>query len=66
MSEVLTLLVFAVLLVACLDDDDDEPPTCAELGCPSAPSGSRDAWTPCVHGRCYCHVPDHVLACEAR
>jgi hypothetical protein len=35
----------------------DEAPTCAELGCPFAPSGSPEQWTPCADDLCWCGSP---------
>lgn len=29
-------------------------PSCADLGCPFAPSGTPDIWSPCPDDVCYC------------
>jgi hypothetical protein len=59
------LFVAAIAFVAACTDEDDGPPSCAELGCPDAPSGSPDEWSPCLDGECYCREQDDVTACEA-
>ena len=48
----LVSLVVACGVAAC--DDDAEIPTCADLGCPLAPSGEDRIWTPCESEICYC------------
>lgn len=39
--------------------DSETVPTCAELGCPNAPSGSSIIWEPCAADQeiCYCGAP---------
>jgi hypothetical protein len=60
------LIVLLMLLFGCAAGDDTVPPSCASLGCPQAPSGSPDAWSPCDEhsAECYCVTARTVEACD--
>ncbi len=59
-------VALVLALVGCLDDAKPLP-TCAELGCPIAPSGSPDQWEPCDDGGiCWCGVPALTCTFDAR
>lgn len=58
------LILALVLLAGCLDTVAAESsPTCADLGCPVAPSGSPELWEPCTTSVCWCRDDGEVLAC---
>lgn len=63
MEVVVKALVIVVVLVvpACTD----EPyPSCIDIGCPDAPSGTPDIWSPCTEQLCYCRAENtDVEAC---
>lgn len=54
--------VLAVALIGCVDPAP--MPTCASLGCPSAPSGTDDIWTPCTDDVCWCRTTIDVEECS--
>lgn len=64
-----TVLIVLMLLAlgACSGDD---LPTCAEMGCRWAASGSPDHWSPCTSDVCWCntgppgHLSDEVSSCS--
>jgi len=44
----------------CTPEDEGQPqcfPSCASLGCPLAPSGTPDVWSPCTDDRAVCWCP---------
>lgn len=61
MTSPTTKLLISLLLGACCDPS---PPTCAELGCPGAPSGRDDTWVPCpaTADVCYCRLDNETVA----
>lgn len=46
------LMILAVSFAACGGEPD--LPTCAELSCRWAASGTPDHWTPCFTDKCWC------------
>jgi hypothetical protein len=56
-------LLLALCLCACADAAPT--PSCAELGCSTAPSGSPAIWTPCDTSVCWCRDPSDAdaIAC---
>lgn len=42
----------------CQGDDGVPVVSCAELGCPVAPSGNPNTWIPCTTVVCYCRAAD--------
>jgi hypothetical protein len=47
--------VLIAMLAGC--GDGDRMPTCEEVGCGAAASGTPDDWTPCNGSACWCDVP---------
>ena len=55
-------MIVALLFTACTTDP---LPSCADLGCSIAPSGSPDIWEPCEDpDQCWCNTEHEPLACE--
>jgi hypothetical protein len=50
-------VLFVVGLVYAAGCADDATPSCAALGCPTAPSGNPELWEPCVDATCWCGAP---------
>lgn len=59
----LIITLLALTFTACAVDSEPLP-TCADIGCPIAPSGTGDmsrAWEPCTDAVCYCRTDDVTL-----
>lgn len=57
----LVCLFALVAAVGCVDCERyEQVRSCADLGCPVAPSGTPDVWTPCTGNQCWCWAIDGV------
>jgi hypothetical protein len=66
MEVVVKLVVIVMVFVVPSCTDEAEPtPACIDIGCPDAPSGSPDIWTPCADPVCFCLTNRGALACTA-
>src|ERR1043166_8405708 len=50
-------ILAAAILLAGACGDDPALPTCAEIGCGVAASGSSEEWKPCTDDVCWCSDP---------
>jgi len=51
---VLMAVVIAIGACGGMETNEARLPTCAELGCRWAASGTPDDWSPCTEGECWC------------
>lgn len=57
----LVAIVIILVVPACTDEP---APSCIDVGCIAAPSGSLESWTPCTEQPCYCPTADGVEECS--
>ncbi len=55
--------IVVVLVVPACAAESESVPSCIDVGCIEAPSGSPDTWSPCAEPVCFCPTVDDVTAC---